>query len=44
MAGGSTRGFGEFCGMFGSSYVIVFAAKWAITCESEYGPSYDVLL
>ena len=44
MASGSMRGFGEFCMVFGSSYVIVSAAKWAITCESGNGPSYGVLL
>ena len=44
MASGSIRGFGEFCGVFGSSYVIVSTTKWTITCESGNGPSYVVLL
>ena len=44
MASGSMRGFGGFCGVFGSSYVIVSEAKWAITCVSGNGRSYGVLL
>ena len=44
MASGSMREFGEFCGVFGLSYVIVSTAKWAITCEFGNDPSYGVLL
>ena len=44
MASGSICGFGVPWGVVGSSYVIVFAAKCAMTCVSGNGPMVGVLL
>ena len=42
IASGSIRGFFVAWGFIGSSYVIVSAAKWAMTCVSGNGPVYGV--
>ena len=44
MANGSIRGLRVPWGAVGSSYVIVSAAKWAMTCVSRNGPISGVLL
>ena len=44
MASGSISGLGVPWGVVGSSYVIVSAAKWAMTCVSGNGPMSGVLL
>lgn len=43
MANGSICGVGVSWGVVGSSYVIVSAAKWIMTCEYENGPLYGTL-
>ena len=44
MASGSISGLGMFWGVVGSSYMIVSAAKCAMTCVSGNGPTSGVLL
>jgi hypothetical protein len=38
IANGSIRGLLVVWGFIGSSYVMVYAVKWARTCVSENGP------
>ena len=44
MASGSISGLGVPWEAVGSSYVIVFAAKWAMTCVSGNDPISEMLL
>lgn len=43
MASGSIIGLGVPWGVVGSSYVMVSAVKWAMTCVSANGPLCGVL-
>ena len=43
MASGSVSGLAVPWGVVGSSYVMVSAAKWAMTCVSGNGPLCGVL-